>query len=69
MRRALITGPALTMREAAAYIGLPHRTMQQVWVRTPGLASCAVRVGRRVNFLRGGLDAYLRSQLVAGGAR
>lgn len=65
--RSPVTGPALRIPEAAAYIGWPVRSLATGWRKHPLLVAAAVKHGRRLSFLRPGLDRFLASGRVAVG--
>jgi hypothetical protein len=57
----------MRVREAAAYIGWSENTLRNEWRTEPRLVACAVKLGKRIAFLRPGLDRYLASCRVAAG--
>jgi len=62
-------GPALSVADAAAYIGWGRPALLRRWRTRPLLAACAVRDGRRLTFLKPGLDRYLAASRVTAGAQ
>lgn len=65
MSRAFVTGPALNVRDAAAYIGWAHESLRTKWRRYPLLVAAAVKVGGHLVFLQPRLDAFLAAHRVA----
>lgn len=52
--------PLLTTKEAARYLKLPHRTLEQ-W-RVEGKGPRHVKQGRRVHYRRTALEAWITQQ-------